>query len=113
MPFTTSDAAARAAVSAAAGFGIGCTDPVILADGANGIVHLTPSPVGAKGGASTPAARPAPAAGLQRERDVAVFLTGEGAPVMPPSAEMPATAHRAGGHVMSFWTYLPRASTSR
>src|SRR6204780_2752721 len=83
LPFTTSAAAARAAVSAAAGFGIGCTDPVILADGANVIVHLTPSPV-----------------------------VGKGAPAMPPSAEVPATAPRADGHVMSFWTYLPRASTS-
>jgi len=112
MPFTTSAAAARAAVSAAAGFGIACTDPVILADGANVIVHLAPSPVVAKVAASTTAVRPDPAAGLQRELDVAVFLTGKGAPVMPPSAEVPATAHRAGGHVMSFWTYLPRASTS-
>src|ERR1700683_3750839 len=112
MPFTTSAAAARAAVSAAAGFGIGCTDPVILADGANVIVHLAPSPVVAKVAASTTAVRPDPAAGLQRELDVAVFLTGKGAPVMPPSAEVPATASRAGGHVMSFWTYLPRASTS-
>ena len=112
MPFTTSATAARAAVSAAAGFGIGCTDPVILADGANVIVHLTPSPVAAKVAASTTAVRADPAAGLQRELDVAVFLTGKGAPVMPPSAEVPATAHRAGGHVMSFWTYLPRTSSS-
>src|ERR1700691_3095909 len=112
MPFTPSAAAARAAVSAAAGFGIGCTDPVILADGANVIVHLAPSPVVAKVAASTGAVRPDAAAGLQRELDVAVFLTGKGAPVMPPSAEVPATARRAGGHVMSFWTYLPRASTS-
>ena len=84
---------------------------MILADGANVIVHLTPSPVVAKVAASTTAVRADAAAGLQRELDVAVFLTGKGAPVMPPSAEVPATAHRAGGHVMSFWTYLPRAST--
>src|ERR1700728_635359 len=112
MPFTTSAAAARAAVSAAAGFGIACTDPVILADGANVIVHLAPSPVVAKVAASTTAVRPDPAAGLQRELDVAVFLTGKGPPVVPPGAKVPAPARRAGGHVMSFWTYLPRASTS-
>ncbi len=85
---------------------------MILADGANVIVHLTPSPVVAKVAASTTAVRPDAAAGLQRELDVAGFLTGKGAPVMPPSAEVPAAAYRAGGHVMSFWTYLPRASTS-
>jgi Ser/Thr protein kinase RdoA (MazF antagonist) len=112
MPFTTSDAAARAAVCAAAGFGIGCANPVILADGANVIVHLTPSPVVAKVAASTAAVRPDTGASLQRELDVALFLAGEGAPVMPPSAEVPATTHRAHGQVMSFWTYLPPASSS-
>jgi len=113
MPSDTSAAAARAAVSAAAGFGIGCTDPVILADGANVIVHLTPSPVVAKVASSSAAIRPDAAASLQRELDVALFLTGEGAPVMPPSREVPATTHRADGQVMSFWAYLPPASPAR
>ena len=113
MAFTTSAAAARAAVSAAAGLGIPCTDPVVLADGANVIVHLAPSPVVAKVAASTTAVRANPAVRLQRELDVAVFLTGNGAPVMPPSAEVPATTHAADAHVMSFWTYLPPASASR
>jgi hypothetical protein len=113
MAFTTSAAAARAAVSAAAGFGIGCTDPEVLADGANVIVRLAPSPVVAKVAASTAALRPDPAASLQRELDVALFLTGKGAPVMPPSAEAPATIHHADGHVMSFWTYLRADGTSR
>jgi hypothetical protein len=31
---------------------------------------------------------------------------------MPPSAEVPATTHRADNHVMSFWKYLPAASTA-
>lgn len=113
MSFTTPAAAARAAVSAAAGFGIGCTDPEVLADGANVIVRLVPSPVVAKVAASTAALRPDSAASLQRELDVALFLTGRGAPVMPPSAKVPATTHHADGHVMSFWTYLPPASPSR
>jgi Ser/Thr protein kinase RdoA (MazF antagonist) len=113
MSFTTPAAAARAAVSAAAGFGIGCTDPEVLADGANVIVRLVPSPVVAKVAASTAALRPDSAASLQRELDVALFLTRKGAPVMPPSAEVPATTHRADGHVMSFWTYLPPAGPSR
>jgi Ser/Thr protein kinase RdoA (MazF antagonist) len=106
-------AAAGAAVSVAAGFGIRCTEPVILADGANVIVRLAPSPVVAKVAASTAAVRADTGANLQRELDVALFLTGEGAPVMPPSAEVPATVHRADGQVMSFWTYLPPASPAR
>jgi hypothetical protein len=113
MPSATSAAAACAAVSAAARFGIVCTDPVILADGANVIVHLAPSPVVAKVAASTAAVRSDLAASLQRELDVALFLTGKGAPVMPPSTEVPTTTHRADGQVMSFWTYLPPASPAR
>jgi Phosphotransferase enzyme family len=104
--------AADAAVSVAAGFGIAGTEPVILADGANVIIHLSPSPVVAKVAASTAAVRPDAAAWLQRELDVAVFLTGEGAPVTAPSPEIPAAVHRAGGQVMSFWRYVEPAGTA-
>ena len=51
--------AAEAAVKVAARLGVRCTDPVILADGANVIVYLSPAPVVAK---VTPAVRPEPAA---------------------------------------------------
>jgi Ser/Thr protein kinase RdoA (MazF antagonist) len=104
-------AAASAAVAAAAGLGVDCAEPVILADGANVIVHLRPSPVVAKVAASTIAVRADPARWLQRELDLAVFLTEAGAPVMAPSREVPATAHHADGHVMSFWTYLQPSGT--
>ena len=106
---TVAAAAARAAVSAAAALGVACTEPVVLADGANVIVHLRPSPVVAKVAASTTAVRSDPAAWLQRELDLADFLARAGAPVMMPSPEVPATAHQAQGHVMSFWTYLKPA----
>ena len=104
-------AAARAAVAAAAGLGVACTEPEVLADGANVIVHLRPSPVVAKVAASTTVVRADPARWLQRELDLAVFLTEAGAPVMAPSREVPATAHHAAGHVMSFWTYLQPSGT--
>jgi Ser/Thr protein kinase RdoA (MazF antagonist) len=104
--------AARAAATAAAGLGVICTEPAILADGANVIVHLRPSPVVAKVAASTTAIRADPARWLQRELDLALFLTEAGAPVMPPSREVPATAHQADGHVMSFWTYLKPSATA-
>jgi Ser/Thr protein kinase RdoA (MazF antagonist) len=103
--------AARAAVSAAAALGVPCAEPVVLADGANVVVHLRPSPVVAKVAATTTAVRADPAAWLQRELDLAVFLTEADAPVMPPSPEVPATAHHANGHVMSFWTYLKPADS--
>ena len=98
--------AARSAVAAAAALGVACAEPAVLADGANVIVHLRPSPVVAKVAATTTEVRADPAAGLQRELDLAVYLTGAGAPVMAPSREVPATVHHADGHVMSFWTYL-------
>jgi len=82
------------------------TDPVILADGANVIVHLSPAPVVAKVAASTTAVRPEPAAWLQRELDVTGFLAGQGIPVVVPSPEVPATVHHGDGQVMSFWRYV-------
>jgi Ser/Thr protein kinase RdoA (MazF antagonist) len=106
---STSAAAADAAVRVAAGLGIAGPEPVILADGANVIVHLHPSPVVAKVAASTRAVRPDGAAWLQRELDLAAFLAGAGAPVLAPSPEVPAVAHRGDGQVMSFWTYVPPA----
>jgi hypothetical protein len=109
---TTSAAAARAAVSVAAGFGVICTEPEVLADGANVIVHLSPSPVVAKVAASTAAVRPDVAAWLQRELDVALFLTRQSAPVLAPSPEVPAITHQADGHTMSFWRYQRPSGTA-
>ena len=97
--------AAEAAVKVAASLGVRCTDPVVLADGANVIVHLSPAPVVAKVAASTTAVRH-PAAWLQRELDVTGFLAERGAPVMVPSPEVPATVHHGDGQVMSFWRYV-------
>ena len=97
--------AAEAAVKVAASLGVRCTDPVILADGANVIVHLSPAPVVAKVAASTPAVRPA-AVWLQRELDVTGFLAERGGPVVAPSPEVSATVHHGDGQVMSFWRYV-------
>jgi Ser/Thr protein kinase RdoA (MazF antagonist) len=101
----------RAAVSTAARLGVACADPVVLGDGANVIVHLSPSPVVAKVAVSTLAVRPDVAVWLQRELDVALFLNRAGLPVMAPASEVPATVHDGDGHVMSFWTYLNRSGS--
>jgi Ser/Thr protein kinase RdoA (MazF antagonist) len=103
------DAAVRAAVAVAARFGITAAEPAVLADGANVVVHLRPAPVVAKVAASTPAVRPRVQDWLQRDLDVSAFLAADGAPVVPPSPELPATTHHGDGHVMSFWRYLPPA----
>jgi Ser/Thr protein kinase RdoA (MazF antagonist) len=98
--------AARAAVAAAAALGVTGVEPAILADGSNVIVHLAPSTLVAKVTGSNTEVRPGSDGWLGRELDLACFLTAAGAPVMTPSAEVPAQVHRAEGHAMSFWTYL-------
>jgi hypothetical protein len=97
---------AAAAVKVAASLGVHATDPVILADGANVIVHLSPAPVVAKVAASTPAVRPDNVAWLQRELDVVQFLAARGVPVMAPSPEVPPVVYHGDGQMMSFWYYL-------
>ena len=106
MPLTNSADAVRAVVAVAASFGVNCSAPAVLSDGANVIVHLSPAPVVAKVASVTTLVRPDPAAGLQRELDVASFLARHGAPVGEPSPEIPAATHTRGGSVMSFWRYL-------
>jgi Ser/Thr protein kinase RdoA (MazF antagonist) len=113
VTLTISDAAVRAAVTVAARFGLAAIEPAVLADGANIVVHLRPAPLVAKVAASTTAVRSDVAGWLQRELDVSAFLAAEGAPVVPPSPELPATTHRDDGYVMSFWTYLPPADPAR
>jgi hypothetical protein len=105
MPDSVAAAAVRAAVKVAAGLGVPSSGPVVLADGANVIVHLRPSPVVAKVAASTTAVRLETDAWLQRELNLVEFLAAAGVPVMPPSPEMPATTYHGDGHVMSFWRY--------
>lgn len=105
MLVTVQGAATSAAVSVAASLGVSCAEPAILADGANIVVRLSPAPVVAKVAASTSAVRADVASWLQRELDVASFLSEAGAPVLAPSPEVPATVHHGDGHVMSFWTY--------
>ena len=110
---TYTETLAAAAVKVAASLGVHATDPVILADGANVIVHLSPAPVVAKVAASTPAVRPDNAAWLQRELNVVRFLAGRGVPVMAPSPEVPPLVHHGDGQVMSFWRYLSPAGQER
>ncbi|MGH3189388.1 MAG: phosphotransferase [Streptosporangiaceae bacterium] len=105
--------AVRAAVCVAARLGVTGTDPAVLHDGANVIVHLSPAPAVAKVAVTTPLVRPDIAVWLQRELDLAMYLAAAGIPVMEPSPEVPATAHSGEGHVMSFWRYLETQEAQR
>ena len=109
MPADLRRAAVDAAVAVAGRLGLPGDDPAVLADGANVIVWLSPSPVVAKVAASTAVIRPDVAGSLQRELDVARYLAAAGVPVLAPAPEIPAVVHRQGGRVMSFWRYADRA----
>src|ERR1035438_4553214 len=110
---TVQAAAVQAAARVAAGLGVTSDEPVVLADGANVIVHLRPSPVVAKVAASTAAVRADTAGWLKRELDLAQFLAAAGVPVMTPSPEIPATTYHGDGLVMSFWRYLRSSGGAR
>jgi Ser/Thr protein kinase RdoA (MazF antagonist) len=118
-PSGTAVAAARAAVRVAARLGVAArpggagAGPVVLADGANVIVHLSPAPVVAKVAASTREVRADPDAWLQRELDLARWLHDAAVPVTEPSPEVPATVHHGDGQAMTFWRYLPPAGDQR
>ena len=95
-----------AAVVVAGRHGIRCTSPVVLREGANVLVHLAPAPVVARVAALTAEVRPDVGATLAKDVALAGWLAGRGAPVVPPSPELPAGPHVSGGRTMTFWTYV-------
>lgn len=99
--------AARAAQGIAARHGLRCAQPRLLSDCNNTIVHLAPWPVVAK--VADLGRRPSAAGRLQRELDVAVHLARAGAPVAPPSGELPVQLHHHRGHVVTFWVHQEHA----
>src|SRR4029079_5620140 len=85
-----------------AAHGLRSTDPVILRDQLNVLVHLRPAPVVARVAGTIRWARPG-TDWQGRELAVAVFLAGAGAPVVGPSDEVPPGPHEHEGRVLSFW----------
>ncbi|MFL5884767.1 MAG: phosphotransferase family protein [Thermoleophilaceae bacterium] len=99
-----------AAVAVAAAQGLGVTDPVVLQDGSNVLVHLRPAPIVARVPAVTARFRNGDA-WLAREVAVAGFLHDAGAPVVPPASEIPPGPHAHDGHLMTFFEYAAPASS--
>ena len=91
------------ATAVAATLGVRCEAPVVLADGANVVVHLRPAPVVAKVAATTHLVRE-PADWLARELRLAARLVEAGVPVVAPFDER---VHLRGDAVMSLWHHLP------
>jgi Ser/Thr protein kinase RdoA (MazF antagonist) len=98
--------ALTAAVAVAAAHGVTASDPVILRDRLNVLVHLRPAPVVARVAGSIARVRPGEG-WLRRELAVASHLARAGAPVVAPSAELPPGPHTHEGRVVSFWQFVP------
>lgn len=86
--------------------GVRGDDPVVLADGANVVVHLRPTPVVAKVAASSLLLRE-PRDWLGRELTVAAHLDALDVPVVRVSDRLPAVVHERDGRPMTFWRHLP------
>ena len=98
--------AVAAAVAVARVHGLRGTDPVLLNDGANAVVHLRPAPVVARVATTTPLLRPDVDRPFSREVALATALTAAGAAVVPPSDLLPAGPHAHDGLTLSFWRHL-------
>jgi Ser/Thr protein kinase RdoA (MazF antagonist) len=97
--------AVEAARAFGATYGIRSDAPAILKDSNNTVVHLAPAPVVAK--VSTSLLRKQHASNLEHELNVALHLAGRGAPIVPPSGELPPAVYRDGDLEVTFWQYCP------
>jgi len=72
------------------------------------VLALTPAPVVARVATLTGLARSDVDATFAKDVAVAGWLAGQGAPVVPPSGEVPPGPHRSSdGRTITFWTYVP------
>jgi Ser/Thr protein kinase RdoA (MazF antagonist) len=97
------EAAVRGALALAAAHGLGGIEPIVLADGANVVLHLWPAPVVVKAAATTLAVRPDAADWLGREIDVAAHVAAAGLPVIRPSDLVPPGIQVVDGIPMTCW----------
>jgi Phosphotransferase enzyme family len=94
--------AMRAALAVADAVGVRVGTPVVLHDGSNLLVHLSPAPVVARVPAVTGIVRPG-AAWLRREVAVAGHLARCGAPVVAPAREVDPGPHEHDGLPVTLW----------
>jgi hypothetical protein len=110
---TLTTRAMTAAIEVAAGFGLKHVVPELLKDGSNVLVHLKPAPVVARVATTTGWVRQPAEVWLRRDVELATYLHAAGAPVVPPSAELPPGPHLwqpagepGGSLALSFWTFV-------
>ena len=103
-PLTTARAL-TAAQALAREHALPAAQATLIADANNVLVHLRPAPVVVRV-VTTGARFNDPPARLARELALAGWLTEHGAPVIAPSAELPAGPHCRDGMWMSCWTHV-------
>jgi len=106
-------AAAAAALAVAREHGLRSTDPVVLRDLSNLILHLRPAPVVARVATTTGAARGGARAWLERDLALATWLDSRGAPVVPPASELPPGPHERNGFAITFWHFTAHEAGRR
>jgi hypothetical protein len=100
------DRAVKAAVTLARAHGLRVDEPAVLANAYSVRVHLRPAPVVARVPTLTARLRTPGEVWLGRELSVVQFLVERGAPVVPPSGELPPGPHVHDGLALSFWQYV-------
>jgi Ser/Thr protein kinase RdoA (MazF antagonist) len=95
--------AIEAATAIAAAYPIKADAPVLLKDSNNTLIHLAPSPVVAKVATST--LRKQNLSNLEHELNVALHLADAGAPIVPPSEEIPPAIYRYKDLEVTFWRH--------
>jgi hypothetical protein len=94
----------RAALTAGRAHGVPTSDPVVLRDLTNLIVHLRPAPVVARVQLTLGALRGR--AWARTEMDAARFLAAAGAPIAPPARDVDPGPHEIDGLLVTFWSYV-------
>jgi Phosphotransferase enzyme family len=97
----------EAAVTAATSRGVACTDPIVLHDGSNVVVHLRPSPMIARVATLTARIRPGISAWFRRDAEVARHASSHG--VLATTPIEPALS--VDGYVVGLWRYEPHDPT--
>jgi hypothetical protein len=97
--------ARAAALAVARDCGLPGTDPVVLHEGVNAVVHLRPAPVVARVATFTPLLRDGDRS-FRREVALAAVLAEAGAAVVAPSDLLPPGPHEHDGLLLSFWRHV-------
>src|SRR5277367_4150768 len=98
--------AVAAAIAVAGRYGLECSDPEVLADGSNVLVHLKPEPVVARVATTTGLVRKPAQVWLALDLDLAGFLAAKNFPVVPPSVQLPPGPHLHDGLALTFWEFV-------